>query len=118
MKKLVILIVIYFVSFQISSQNLEELSKLDTIYIPFKEKKGNKKTIFPKGQNNYNDRIYYIKLKDNTKEEFNLVLVNNKVIFGNLSSNLILKKSEIDKLLIINFKELQNLQKCELDDFF
>jgi hypothetical protein len=97
----------------IYSQSFEYIKKLDTIYIPFKEGKFNKRIDYPEEKNGFKNRSYIFNLDEKNEKTFyfefdrysNKILEKKKVTIFSL--NKIKKK-------VVKIQELKNFDFQEV----
>ncbi len=83
------------------SQSYDDIKKLDTIYIPFREGKFNKRINFPKETNGFENRSYIFNYKRKNYNSFYFEIDRNKTK-ENKIINFIFLNSNKSKILEIN----------------
>lgn len=105
-----LIVIVLFISSCIYSQSYEQIKKLDTIYIPFKEGKYNVKIDFPEEKDGFKNRRYVF--NDNKKNTYSFEFKKN--------ANLALEKEIINKSLLKRYKgkivKINSLEKFDDQD--
>ncbi|WP_035647477.1 hypothetical protein [Flavobacterium sp. ASV13] len=104
------IVIVLFISSCIYSQSYEQIKKLDTIYIPFKEGKYNVKIDFPEEKDGFKNRRYVF--NDNKKNTYSFEFKKN--------ANLTLEKEIINKSFLKRYKgkivKIKSLEKFDDQD--
>lgn len=125
--KIILLFATLFLFSNVYCQNLEKVKKLDTIYIPYKNKsyEGKKAFNYIKENNDIVSQVYFdyfIKSKKMTnKNPFIIhfthmnINQNGNVLQNKMSNVIYLEKREIDKKKIIKPKAFSNIEMCKIN---
>lgn len=94
MKYIKILIIIALTSNSIYAQSYEDLKKLDTIYIPFKQGKYNIKIDYPEEKNGFKNRGYFFNYKKKDASTFRFEFDRNNILENKEISKSFLQKKK------------------------
>lgn len=106
-----------FISYSVCSQSYEDIKKMDTIYIPFRQGKYNIKIDFPEEKDGFRNReyIFNYKKKNTRGFYFEFKKTPNKIVETKVITKKILKENKLKIVEIDSLKKFEDqVIQCEL----